>query len=202
MTNINSFGGVLDIKPNSKIYTRWQRMLERASGIKYKQSYPTYSQVTVSNSFKLYSNFEKWIVSQDNYNEYINGGRKWGLDKDLLYINNKIYSEETCCLLPSEINVTIVVNTNKLLSKGIPSGISYQPQYKKYMVTITYCSVNKNLGRYSDIFQAYAVYCDAKNAKVKELAYKWKDYISTQSYLALLNYSECERSGFNLARLD
>lgn len=48
-----------------------------------------------------FSNFLKWFNGN-----YIKG---YALDKDILIKGNKVYSPETCCFVPYEIN-TLVTN--------------------------------------------------------------------------------------------
>lgn len=82
-------------------YKKWYRMLERCYG---KRVYKTYRDCTVCEEWKIYSNFEKWF--DDNYYEI--EGEAVELDKDILCdfynIKEKIYSPETCLLVPSSIN--------------------------------------------------------------------------------------------------
>ena len=52
------------------------------------------------------------------------------IDKDLLYEGNKIYSPETCCLIPKEINTTL---NSKRHDKNTMSYL-----YEKYELDVPY----------------------------------------------------------------
>jgi len=81
-------------------YSKWHGMLERC----YKKSSPHYKfygakGVIVSGEWHNFQTFAKWFVPK-----YREG---YHLDKDLFSKDSKIYSPETCCLLPAEINFLI-----------------------------------------------------------------------------------------------
>lgn len=92
--------------------------------------------VTVSEEFKIYSKFKNWYIN--NYGDPPYGVLE--LDKDCLSmlnnLPNKIYSAETCLLLPSCINAFI-----SSLGKGI-----YTTKSNTYCVRLRrkYQKENKN----------------------------------------------------------
>lgn len=55
--------------------------------------------VTVCDAWHDPNVFTKWYIEN-----YVDG---WALDKDLLSSDNKIYSPETCCLMPSKVNTAL-----------------------------------------------------------------------------------------------
>lgn len=184
--------GITDKDTDKLIYVRWQRMLERCFSPSYKEKFPSYNTVTVCDDFLYYSKFESWMKEQDNFFEYINGGRAWALDKDLFCKEGKIYSQATCCLLPSEINGSLICYRDN--GDGTPSGISFQNSSKKFIVSLSVNGKNKNLGRFTCQTKAFEVYCIAKDEKIRNLAEKWKESLTDKAYNHLVNYSEKERS--------
>ena len=57
-------------------------------------------------------------------------GRLYHLDKDILVKGNKVYSPETCCFVPQEINSLLVTSVR---SRGDqPIGVSYNKLTQKY----------------------------------------------------------------------
>lgn len=128
----------------TKDYKIWRNMLERCYCEKTQNKYPTYKGCEVCEEWKLFSNFKKWF--RDNYVE------GWELDKDILSINNKIYSTETCCFVPREINSLLRrSNVNKFV--GI-----YPTKTGKYFSTIRVEGKQKRLG----VFNSFD---EAKNAR-------------------------------------
>lgn len=87
-------------------YRKWLGMLQRGYCPKFKAKMPTYQDCYVDNSWLLFSNFKKWMQSQDWEGK--------DLDKDLLMPGNKAYGPETCVFLDRGIN-----NLLKPNAKGV-----------------------------------------------------------------------------------
>ena len=87
----------------TKEYTLWVDMLKRCYSITYKQKHPTYEGCECSENFKSYEYFYEWCNKQVGF-----GNQSWQLDKDLLTKGNKVYSEDTCIFIPSEINSLLI----------------------------------------------------------------------------------------------
>ena len=98
---------VLMVK-NVKEYKLWQDMLTRCFSEKLQTRYPTYKGCNVSDNFLHYSFFYDWCQGQIGFGKVDDKGRYWQLDKDLLSVGNKTYSETTCVFVPKEINVFFV----------------------------------------------------------------------------------------------
>ena len=159
-------------KSNGKIlkcYDAWRRMLQRCYDIQYKIEHPTYEGVTCCDGWKDYQNFAKWWYSQPNHD------KGFELDKDLLVIGNKLYSPETCCLLPMEINKTL--NTRGSVS-------TWREKDGKF----TYAVFGKIVG-YEEYYLTKAdVVVGIRNDRVKQLTDKWKDLLTKEVYESLKNF--------------
>lgn len=98
---------------------------------------------------------------------------------NLQYNDNKIYSPETCCFVPNEINTGITNTKNKIGVKGVHryDKNRYKAVLNGNIVGITYT-----------IEEAAKMYKKAKEEHIKNLAEKWKPQLSPQTYQSLINY--------------
>ena len=165
----------------TKEYVLWCHMFERCYSDAYKKKYPTYEVCKVSDNFKSYEYFYEWCHKQVGFN------KEWHLDKDLLIKGNKVYSEDTCVFLPSEINSLL---TKREALRG------------EHLIGVSWCkkanackaSVNKNkgkqehLGYFKTEIEAFNAYKEAKESFVKEQADKWKSQLDPRACNALTNY--------------
>lgn len=166
-------------KQNKK-YNYWFNMIKRCYSEKRLLKNDTYKDVIVCEEWHNFQNFAQWF--EENYNPEIMEG--WQLDKDILFKDNKIYSSETCCFVPQEIN-SLFIKKDK--NRGnYPIGV-----YKNRLRYIAQVAVNKKqkfLGYFNTPEEAFQAYKTAKEAYIKELANKWKDKIDLKVYQALINY--------------
>lgn len=164
----------------SKEYSVWVRMLDRCYS-NNKKDHPTYQNCTVSLEFLHFHNFKSWCKQQTGF-----GNKGFALDKDILVKGNKVYSPETCCFVPQEINNFL---TNIKLSNDTNNiGISFHEETKKYKVEFSKYGKTTRLGYFCNLKDASQAYKQAKESHAKDLARKWKDQIDPRVYQALMNY--------------
>ena len=97
-----------------KFYRLWKSILQRGYCEAIKKQFPTYRNCSVCEDWHYLSIFKKWF--DENYVE------GWQLDKDILVQGNKLYSPETCCFVPKEINILFRHRTKKeTIKKRLPS---------------------------------------------------------------------------------
>lgn len=91
----------------TKEYYTWHHMLERCYDNEIKNKKPTYKNVTCCDEWLVFGNFYKWLHEQENFETWKN--LKWSaIDKDIIFKGNKIYSPDTCFLVPANINTLFV----------------------------------------------------------------------------------------------
>lgn len=160
-----------------KSYHVWRQMLFRCYS-KYVSKRKTYMGCTVCNEWFKYSNFKKWF--DENYVE------NWCLDKDILsHKNRKVYSPETCCFVPNEINVLFNRHKNHRSKTGI---MGVQLFRGKYVATLSKYGKSKIIGSFDDINKAKDLYKSEREKYIKEVANKWKEKIKEKVYNAMINY--------------
>lgn len=119
----DQYGFVCDmVDIDKKTYFIWKDMERRCydSSSPYYKNYG-YLGVTVSDEFKKYSNFHEWYINN------CNGDFSLEVDKDCLSPSDKkIYSPDTCILIPGSINTFI-----STLGKGI-----YLTKHNTYCVRL------------------------------------------------------------------
>ena len=88
------------------LYTVWKAMQQRGNP-SYWKTHKHYTNTSISDGFRSWDLFYEWAVSQKGCNDIDQNGCVYELDKDLLSQGEKVYSEDTCCFLPREINIAL-----------------------------------------------------------------------------------------------
>lgn len=161
-------------------YNKWRSMLKRCYYEKSLEKYPTYRGCTVHPDWHNFQVFAKWL-SSNNFSDL-----RYELDKDLLSNGSKIYSKDTCSLVPMEINRLLV---NSETEKGfMPIGVYYNEKANKYGSRIRIKGKRKYLGFFDCKQKAHQTYVDAKKDYVKKTAIEWRDRIDADVFDALMNW--------------
>ena len=180
----------LNMTKRSVCYSKWSSMLHRCYDPKFQIKEPTYAGCIVCDKWLTLSNFKRWF--DDPANGYQEG---YHLDKDILVKGNKVYSPETCCFVPQEINN--LIKLNKRQRGDLPLGVVKDRRRKnsRYAAQLNVKTQNKEvdhkwLGSFDTPEEAFAAYKEAKEAYIKEKA---KDYysrgaITKKVYNALMQY--------------
>jgi hypothetical protein len=162
-------------KKNKNASNIWRGMFHRCYDLKY-HSYLSYKDVTVCEEWHNFQNFAEWF--ENNYKE------NFELDKDILQKGNKIYSPETCCFVPQEVN-KLLTKSNKARGE-CPIGVTKRGNMFRAKLNIK--KTLKHLGSFKTIDEAFKAYKVAKEDYIKEVADKWRGQIADQAYQALINY--------------
>lgn len=157
----------------TKEYSVWENLMQRCYSEKFLENNPAYKGCSVHPKWHNFQNFAEWYTSQEFY------GEGYHLDKDLLHRGNKVYSEDTCCLIPRAINNAIV----GMFKSG---GVRFEEEYSKYRSYISCNGLQKHLGYFSTESDAIGAYRDAKTKYLKSLAETWKNKIDDRVYNSLL----------------
>lgn len=179
----------------NKKYTReylcWRCMLERCYSNLYKNKHYTYENVTCCDEWLYYEKFYEWLHEQPNFDKWLNG-KRWAIDKDILIKGSKVYSPETCCLVPQNVNC-LFVNCNATI-RAFPIGVSYHKATQKYRAEISKYNNGKNvsehIGLYNTVEEAFNAYKKSKESYIKQIAQEEyaEGNISKLCYIAMMNY--------------
>jgi hypothetical protein len=186
--------GVIGIKYPSrkngkhlKEYQTWCDMLERCFDEKRKKIQYTYKDVICCDEWLNYENFYEWLHKQENFDKWLNG-EHWCLDKDILIKNNKVYSPETCCLVPNNVNVLF---TKRNINRGIlPIGVTRYKNKYKAECSSPFEKYNKYLGVYLTSEEAFDSYKEYKEDLIKQIAQEEfnKGNITKTCYDVMMSY--------------
>ena len=182
--------GYIDIEGAStgrnmtKEYRLWNNMVNRCYNEKELSRNPTYKDCHVSEDWRYLSNFKEWCNNQIGF-----GNQGWHLDKDILVKGNKVYSEDTCCFVPHEIN-NLFTKADRIRGK-YPIGVYHDTSkiHKRFSARVSKSGKHKRFGSYLTPEEAFAVYKREKEKHIKEVANKWKDKIDPRVYEALMNWA-------------
>lgn len=170
-----------------KEYVVWTGMLDRCFNQTEKNRSPAYKNVTCCDEWLLYENFYEWLHSQPNFDK-LKSAKRWAIDKDILNKRNKIYSPETCCLVPQNVNCLFL---KREAERGIyPIGVRFTNNGFLAVCRNPFLDKAVELGYYSTpekAFQAYKVYKEDIIKQVAEVEYKVGN-ITKQCYEAMMNY--------------
>lgn len=164
----------------TKVYRTWCSMIKRCYASNTTFRHPTYVDCSVSSEFLNFSYFKKWYFKQVGSRE-----ANYQFDKDLLVKGNKVYSPDTCCFIPAEIN-TLLTTTNKRRG-STPIGVRICNKTGKYRSESYMNGKHNSFGSFNCPIKAFEAYKVAREAYYKEKAEQWKGKISDEAYEALKN---------------
>ena len=172
---------------HTKEYKAWRTMLTRCFDKKYKDANPAYKNVTCCEDWYLFDNFYEWLHSQDNFKKWYDGYR-WNIDKDIIVKHNKIYSPETCLLVPENVNMLFTKCDN---ARGdFPIGVFKDGDGFCAMCSNQITKTHDRLGHYKTQEEAFLAYKSYKESLIKQVAereYK-SGNITETCYNAMMNY--------------
>lgn len=154
----------------------WCNMIDRCYNEEVRSKYAAYSDCIICDSWQCYQVFRKWY--DDNF--YNVGTERMHIDKDILYKNNRVYSPETCILVPQRINMLFMHKPNKY---NLPNGVKpsssgkYEAKYN-----------GKYLGVFGSVEEAAIVHNKEKKKVIIQIANEYKDQIPVRVYDALINW--------------
>lgn len=177
-------------KINSKMtkeYMAWNNMLKRCFNEKLKEKCPTYNDITCCKEWLLFENFYEWLYLQPNFSKWTNGD-KWSVDKDILIKGNKIYSPETCCLVPHNVNSLFVKCDS---ARGdCPIGVNKKDDGFQARCQNPFLNNYEYIGFYDSETKAFNAYKKYKENLIKQIAQEEYDKgnITKHCYDAMMNY--------------
>ena len=159
-------------------YKKWKSMIERSYSEKCHDRNPTYLECSVCEEWKTLSKFKSWF-DQQNPDRYC-----WQLDKDVLLVGNKIYSPETCLLVPSWLNMFVTDGGANRSNHAV--GVCWREQRNKYQAAVRDIHGNKRyLGVFTDELSAHLAWKAAKLQIVHDMKTDL-DVIDIRVYPALV----------------
>lgn len=183
---INDYDGLVNINGKSiESYSRWCGILERCLCVKRKGNRSAYRDCSVCDEWRYFSKFKEWFDNPEN-------GHKEGyhINKDLFFSECNIYSPETCCFLPPEINSALTKKRQRCYK--LPKGVQYIKNRNKYKAVIKFKTKKaKMLGYFNTAEEASDVYKKEKKEHLKILAdeYYSQGLITERVYNALQDFN-------------
>lgn len=181
---VNNIAGAFSKGSSLRVpYKMWDGMLVRCYDERLRLKHPTYANCIVCEEWKCFGNFLKWF--QDPINGYQSG---YQIDKDILSKGNRVYSPQTCCFVPQEINKLFTKNTK---CRGVlPIGVCLQ-RSGRFRAVLQYNRTTESLGTYDTKELAFEAYKAAKEKRIKQIANEYfkRGKITERVYNALMNYN-------------
>lgn len=160
----------------TKQYNAWSNIILRCYSDKHRYLFEAYPDCEICEEWCNFQVFAKWF--DDNY--YPVEGRLH-VDKDVLVYGNKIYSPDTCLLLPQRINM-IFMTKPKTRDADLPNTIhrcksGFQASYN-----------GKSLGIFCTLEEAILAHDDKKRIHIKKVAEEYKNKVPNKVYEALIRW--------------
>jgi hypothetical protein len=173
-------------KSHPELYHIWQGMKQRCYNPNTWIKRPHYQGCFVHDDWK--DNFQQFAEDYTSMVGYGLPNRQ--LDKDILVNGNKVYSKDTCILVPQDIN--ILFTSCKNVRGQYPVGIYYDLRQPHYMARIRKHGQRVFIGRYHTVEEAFHVYKTAKEQHIKDMANLYKHELDPRAYDALMNWEISE----------
>lgn len=169
----------------------WTGMIRRCFSDEQSTKFPAYINCTVCDEWLNFAEFEKWLISQPNYEKWLNTSG-WALDKDILHKGNKEYSPDKCCLVPQSLNC-LISKDGKKKDNDLPIGVFKRYNKNSIVYGISIKDKNGKLinkSKFKTIKEAFAEYKKIKEEVIQDKAQKEyeKENITKECYEALMNW--------------
>lgn len=115
-------------------------------------------------------------------------GKFWCLDKDILVKGNKVYSSNTCCFVPEDINV--LFSTKRNGRSNLPMGVS--KANSKFRARCHTLSGRIDLGVYKTPEEAHKAWQTTKVKHIRDVAEEYLVYYKGREdvYASILSRAE------------
>ena len=165
-----------------RAFISWKSMIRRIYN-GYGRFAKCYENCVICEEWLDYGVFKNWYENQRGC------GLKYELDKDLLG-NGKLYSPETCCLLPRELNR--MISDRKTKNRELPTGVVKSG--KKYYAHYVMGTSEKKLvriGGFNTPEEASNAYKAFRKKRIAETAQVYYDNgeLDERAYNALINFN-------------
>lgn len=167
-----------DIGGNGAVYRLWKSMLNRCYNELRLNTEKSYRGCTVCDEWLNFQNFAKWYLENDFY------GLGYDLDKDMLSISSKVYSPETCCLIPKKINNLVRETSYK--NSDLPRGVQWSSDGIRFLGRFSQGG-KQNTKLFDNIADAESFYYEKRREYAKKLAELFKGKIDNRVYKKLYN---------------
>ena len=164
------------------IYRVWHHILLRCYSDKDPRN-KAYNDCEVCEEWKNFQNFAQWY--EDNY--YTVPGQEMNVDKDLFRGETKIYSPETCCILPDSLNSMLVFKLRKKDKSSDFFGITLSTANQTYGAYYFDGEVRRKK-MFKTEEEAFAWYAVHRAERIREKAKTMKQYMPTKIYDALMAF--------------
>lgn len=168
-------------------YKMWSSMLSRCFDKKYKEKEPAYEDVTCCEKWLCFENFYEWLHKQENFDKCLYN-EDYAIDKDILFKGNKIYSPETCCLVPRIVNSLFI---KRARDRGeLPIGVTKHKDKYRARCDNPLLSIREHIGLFETPELAFGAYKKYKEHIIKQVAQieYLNNNITKECYNAMMNY--------------
>lgn len=141
------------------VYNVWRTLLGRVCTEKHRKRFPAYADCKVCDEWLCYQNFAEWW----NENMYYIDNERMHIDKDIKYSDNKIYSPDTCIIVPQSINEIFHSSGRKTKDADLPYTIRRVAK-GRYSV----CYKAESLGVYDTVEECLEKYIEAKRKHIRQ----------------------------------
>ena len=158
---------------------KWDNMENRCKphGWLQKQQ-PSY--IGCTNEFGSFNDFVEWHRSKIGYGFL-------EIDKDVLFKGNKVYSAETCTLLPRKLNQMLTGRSKR--ADDLPLGVCFDKETQRYLAQCSNGYGKRGLyQRFDTPDEAFSAYKKYKENLIRSIANEWRCRIEPKAYEALQNF--------------
>lgn len=167
---VNKYGLIYGGRQSNPVaYKCWYNMIMRCSSRD-----KSYLNCEVCEEWLNFSKFNKWFQSQ-----YRQDG--WHLDKDIRMRGNKIYSPDTCCFIPSELNT--------FFEKHIKAkGYGMNRNKSKFVAYIRNQGAKIHIGTFNTEMEARMAYLSGKKNLLMLLIDKYSNCLEGEIKTKMIEY--------------